>query len=237
MKRGNYISIVFYIFISSTFSSYGQVSNAAGQLDITLSDNGAVGAITAFDSRVKSLVGTVFYADDWVSGEVELYNGLIIKNMPINYDIQNNALNLKFSEGIRLLNGESVKNFNINNDFNQISFINCKEFKNNKLLTSGFYKQLSIGKVVILEKVYIKTVKSNYNVALGVGDLNDKLVKEYKYFIFTANEVQKLPKSKKSRLELFKDQKANIDSYIKKESLSSKKVEDLIIIVDYYNSL
>lgn len=226
------------IFVFGIFQTINLIAQPEkGTVNATFDSKGSVNGIREISTSVKITEGSIDYMDDWVNGNIELMNTTKIDGIPINYDINNNVIKSKFDKDIRLLAGNSVKNFQFNSGLLPMSFVNCNQYPNKELGHSGFYLELSVGKLTLLEKASISLIKSNYNEALAVGDRNDKLIKTFEYFFFRNSVITKLPKSKKLRLELFKDQKASVDSYVKKESLSLKKIDDFIIIVDYYNSL
>jgi len=117
-------------------------------------------------------------------------------------------------------------------------FVNCNRFKSDTKL-EGFYEVLvdSDDGLSLFVKTDATIKESNYNPALDVGEETSKIVKRQTYYIVDGNYANVVKKNKKAFLKLFNGKSSIINLLLKEEKLKIGEAQDLIQIVDYYNSL
>lgn len=102
----------------------------------------------------------------------------------------------------------------------------------------SFFELLSEGKKTLLQYYQATSQKVQGHPVLGSVNQDYKVVVNQRLYISTGRQpVQRLKKNKKSVLKALKDEKENIQSFVKEYKLSYKKTKDLIKIFDYYNQL
>lgn len=104
-------------------------------------------------------------------------------------------------------------------------------------ISKNYFEVLAEGKASLLVLYYIKRISSNYNVVLDVGNRNDQLELNEKYFITIGNSIIEIDKKGKSIFDNLGDKSDLLKKRIKEEDLSFKKKEDLIKIVSYMNEI
>ena len=100
----------------------------------------------------------------------------------------------------------------------------------------GFFELVVTGKVNLINKYKAKVIPSNYNVALDLGNKNDRLTLAEQFYLQQEDEIIAISKKKKL-LEVFSDKKKEVADYIKEKKLSTKDRDDMIELVEYYNHL
>ena len=186
------------------------------------------------------VLGDTYLDTHWRNSHVLLYeNDKLIEGFPMRYDIHLDELEFKGKNGIKALAGSKVKSFVLADSITRTPayFINGKAFRNESGVPfTGFFQVLTDGSVPLLKKTYIDIKKADYNVALNVGNPDDKILKKNNFYVLKENRVIELPTSRKKFLNIF-DHNSTIEEFIKQNGLSTSNEQDLKIILDHYNSV
>ena len=228
------------ILMFSIISSFAQ---SDVQKDVILSNYSAgssANVITEIPFQKGETTGSIYIAEDWYSGSLELIDGRVVANYPLKYNIRNNEIEINTEEGVRIVNYSMIKDFAWMNTTKGVElFQNCDSYtKNNEDLNlTGFFQVLVDGKTKLFIKSKIDLVESNYNVAMNAGSKSDKFVKKDEYYIYKDEQLHKILKSKGSVLNVLKDKKKEVKNYAKNNDLKFRVIEDLVKIIEYYNTL
>jgi hypothetical protein len=160
-------------------------------------------------------------------------------NVMARFDVKNNLLEIDTPMGIRLVDGKRIKFFTFNTALNPngIIFMSAYNFREDADNLKGFFELVADGKTSLL--VYHKAweKKASYNEALGVGDVNTKIIKEQTFYLAKVNEAKKIGNSKKNLLEAMNDQRPEMEKFLKDGNYNLKSKADLVTILNYYNGL
>lgn len=186
------------------------------------------------------LEGTPYIDEEWANAEILFKSNEVIKNIPVKYDLQENIMEIKTKKTIKVCPSDRIIAFELSNNEAEETrkYVNCNRFKIEEDL-KGFYEVLvdnDKGMGLFL-KTEVTLKKSNYNPALDVGDMTTKVIKRDNFFLVSGDYATRVPKNKKSFLKAFKGKSSVIDLLLKEEKLKFNKKEDLIKVVEYYNSI
>ncbi len=194
----------------------------------------SVYGINPFSTRVFATEGTPYLDDMWFTGDVKLYDGKLLDDIPFMYDIANETL---------VINLEGEYYTLPNSVFTQFSAmqITDKGFRNirnfiriaNPDNTSNYYEIIqSNGTISLALDHEAKFIKANYNTALDVGSPNDKYVKDQEHVMIINGQLIKLKGSNKKILSQIEDQ--NLRSFIKENKINLKDNEQIVDMMKNY---
>jgi hypothetical protein len=187
------------------------------------------------------VIGDSYLDTHWKKSTILLYEkDKLIQGFPSRYDIYLDELEINARNGIKVLKGDKIKSFVWFDSSTNVPsyFVNAKDFKNeDNVPLTGFFQVLSDGANPLLKKTDIHIRKATYNVALNVGSQDDKILKKDDFYLLKGSNVFEIPSSRKKLLPLFGDRAEVMEKFIKENSLSTTKEDDLKIIFNQYNSL
>jgi len=187
------------------------------------------------------VVGDTYLSEEWKTGTVLLYdNDKMIERYPLRYDIKVDEIEIKASNGIKVLSGKNVKSFTWVEmpGLPPVFFINAKDMKaEDGTRLTGFLQVLEDGIVPLFKQTYIQVKRADYNVSLNVGSTDDKLLKKEEFYMLYEDKLVKTPGSKKKLLPYFGEHAPAMEEFIKERGIGVTKQPELQSIFNYYNSL
>jgi hypothetical protein len=183
------------------------------------------------DNFPRNLEGSP-YVNDWQLSDIFLKNGNTISNIKVKYNAFTSQMLYQYNNNIYVIGApDSISKIKFPNNI-----FEYKQYTKGKQSEKGFFEVIIKGKLGLLNKYEYKILESNYNVALNVGNKNDRLVIKEQLCLELGEQIVIL--NKKSVLsELLKDKYKEVSDYMKKEGLSYKNKEDMIKVVTFYNQL
>ncbi len=185
------------------------------------------------------LEGSLYLFDDWITGDVFLKNNKVLKGYPIRYDLKNQLLEINASGEIKVCQLPLLKSFAYKEPIgDSIFYHNTSEVNNITYdLPKGVCQILLDGKIKLVKYEYIEIKEATYNVALSMGERNDKALKKSKIFALVNDNVFAVKGSIKKNETLFKDNLKEIENFVKKNKLKLKNESHLIRIFQFYQEL
>jgi hypothetical protein len=172
-----------------------------------------------------------FYTDVILKGSI-VYDKLLYPKAGLLYD---EVMEVVLFQGatfrIQLIS-EKISHFSVlGNNFIRV----VKDSSNRTLVSTGFYQLLYEGKITVLKK----EVKSIREVLISNAEGIYRYIDIKKYFYIRKNNEYYLVKSKKTIFKLFKEQKREMQQYIKQNRLNFKKDPDSLVVKlsAYYDQL
>lgn len=196
----------------------------------------------------QSIVGTVVSMDDIFTKHLNKSANEEILGSPFLFPSWENAGNI-YAEG----NLHTLNNLNYNILADEIGTLVGKDsvlvfnrtiidsFSVNKGMFKKyndlFYQVMYDGsKITLLKKYEVNIVEGMFNPIDGTKKKSRfKTIDDY--YIKKSNNIVKLIPSKRSILNIFKEDEIRVKKFIKQNELSFKKEKDLIKIFEYYNQL
>ncbi|MCF8372940.1 MAG: hypothetical protein K9H64_15065 [Bacteroidales bacterium] len=179
------------------------------------------------------LIGNYYIEKDWQKADVVfIYDSLLVKDLQIKANVWNNTIEILVDNEIKVLNADQLLSFTTketNEVFISHITINVSEPK-------GFFKLLYNKKSAILCHYSTIVKEGNYNIALNVGNKDNKISIVKNYYAFIDSELIKLPKNRKNLLKQFQGNKL-VRDFIRKEKIRPSRETDLIQMINYYDKI
>lgn len=182
-----------------------------------------------------NLEGSPFFVNDWVNGSVTLANGSSFKNVQLKYNELEDVLYFKNGKNEEFMFAQPVQEFTL--QIPKTDGLQQHHFRNGYLAGSNakaYYEILSDGKAQLLKRSS-KVIQEDkeYNSAT----VTQKIIESIKYYLFIDGKMNPVKKDKKSLFSILGNKTAELDNYIKANNLNIKDDDDLIKLINYYNSL
>ena len=186
--------------------------------------------------KEKSLK-TVYLMDSWNLGTIYLKTNQTIKGYKLNYDLENDVVEIETKEGIKLLPGNRVKQFKLRHPAqpDSMEFVNGDAYKFDNIYNIGFYEVLKTGpKMQVFKKTDVEIIRANFNTITNTGSKTDKVTKKEKVYLAKDNKVMLI---KGNDFEVFGSKADVMEKYAKENKLKLKNPEDAAKLVTYFNSI
>ncbi len=197
------------------------------------------GTITDTPLKKSETVGSVYLSDDWQKGDVFAKKGSlgvdIMKGIQLKLNLQDNALDIQTSGGIKTLKAAQIDSFTwINSDGVKERFENGDLFEKDGSSLKGFGKIISEGKVTLLSFNFVEIQRANYNPALSIGNTGDKIIKKTKLYFLDNSRLRAC--NRKSVKEILNLKQDKMNAFVRDKDIDLKELNDLKLLVDFYNS-
>lgn len=184
------------------------------------------------------VVGNPYYADSWNPGTVTIYrDNRTFKLSGLKYDMVNFGIDILLDNNIKSLDGTLVKSFeyadSVTNQPHR--FVNGKDFTRDGVPVRGFLEILCWGKIDVYSFTETTILRPNYNTALSSGSQDYKISK--KRILVYSPGIALRPISKKELVRLWQEKETEMNSFQKINKLSLSNERDLLLMVDYFNTL
>jgi hypothetical protein len=193
--------------------------------------------IEEVEDKELTVKESVYLAEDWSKGTIYTSSGHTLPDVPLKYDLKNNLFEINFQDGVKVLSGHYVKQFQVaeKEDALRSEYVNGKKYKSDENLT-GFLKVLVKGeKAELLKRYELKQVHSNYSAILDVGNKTGAVVKAEKLYLAIGKQLTALKgRNSYSSFGKFEEE---VKSYARKNKLKLHEEEDAILLVTYFNTL
>jgi hypothetical protein len=182
------------------------------------------------EQSFTDVIGSPFFNNVFVNGNVVLTNGDKFKDVPLKYSSYKDELFFKNPKDGSLLSFVvPVKSFELLGE----TYINGLPAVDN-FTENSYYVLIADAKVKLFVKNY-KTILENkpYNSA----SIEKKFEDNKTYYVLKDGKMSRFKPSKKDLLETFGDKSAEIDSFLKKEKIDYKNNADLVKVFQHYSTL
>jgi len=189
--------------------------------------------------KPRTIEGTYFINNDWCIGNVLLQDGRAINGIPLKYNLRDELLILLDEKRIsRIINEYQIKEFTwFDNDRQKNNrFVNCMEYNKDGVAITGFMEVLTLDDVGLLLYRHLTLEKGNYSLIHDAGQKNDEYRINEVYYLTSNKDLIEI-KNKKAFYEYTGKDADKAGDYIKRNRLQFKDLDDLIRIVNYYNSI
>ena len=180
--------------------------------------------------------GDYYLSPHWQDGFITLKTGQTFQKYPLKYDIENDMLEIKASNEVKILRGERVATFTwMDIDRQQeLQYINSHEYKLEGTPLIGFFELVVDGQVQLLGKTIAVVKDPTYVEGFDVGKRYSEITKKEVYYLSDESKVLTEIKSKKDVLEFMGDE-GGVKQYMKAQKLGVSDKEDLAKIVTFIN--
>lgn len=187
----------------------------------------------------KQTVGDYYLEDEWLLGNVLLTDSLKLESLYFRYNLKDDVFEIRTESDVKLLPGRRVLRFDWqqNQSLFDGEYIRADSYGLNGAQLNGFLKVVKGGQYSLATRHEFKLIPGNYNMALNVGEKNDRIVKEEVFYILYRNNLLRVDSSRKKfteELEEFTGR--DLGDYIKSRKVNPKNVEDLLLITTALNT-
>lgn len=185
--------------------------------------------------------GSVYLNEEWMVATLYLFPGKLLvdtlKDVSIRLDIKTNEIDVKAQNKTKVLEGSKVQKFEwVDSKTGQHqTYVNCSKFTFGQTKLLGFCKVSPGKKIQLAKHTSVSLIKADYNVALDVGNKNDRFVQTSEMYFIKDNKMYEA--SKKNLYTLIPENQADVKKYLKEKDVSFGNEQDLNLLIDYCNSL
>lgn len=183
--------------------------------------------------------GDPYLWTSWSPGSVTLYReNKTFELAGLKYDVLNYGIDVYFdADRIKSLDGNLVQAFEYKDSLTQLPhrYVNAKDFTRDGVAVRGFLEVLCWGKVDVYAFTEAILLKPNFNMALGSGNKNYQISKKKVLLYSPGSELR--PLNRKELEKLWSERAAEMNKFQKVNKLNPSRERDLMLMVDYFNTL
>jgi hypothetical protein len=211
---------------------YAQVNSLEAQNNVNMLGAGSYTART-FDNRYKGVKGSVTLLPVFAAGKNYMTDKKVVVYPKVNFDAHANELIIARNGSEYVIHKNLVDRFSIYTGTDSLHF--RKIVADNKSL----YFQVLVPGSIQLVKKNIKIFKeASYQGAYSAGREYDEFIDDEKYYVAAEGRPLTEFRNKKSLQQLVPaEYTADIDQYIKKNSLNLKEEQHLVMLFRYLNDI
>jgi len=229
--------IILLLSIDSCCHAQNQPTGYDVQINLNEILLGSSDYIRTFSSGYEGVKGTPNIFEDFHKGNLYFNNKTSISNIMINYDCYHD--NVLYSNGSKILiiNSQNIDFFTIRS-IDEEKFLLFKqvflESEKRRIFLQVIYDKQSI-----LYKRYKKEfLKADYTGPYNANRRYDEYIDEQEYYIkLSEGEIQQIKSRQKFIKEIFWNNSAMVEKFIKDEDINLKEEDDLIRLINFYDNL
>ncbi|MBE9491902.1 MAG: hypothetical protein IMY70_03365 [Bacteroidetes bacterium] len=194
--------------------------------DQYISDGGSLVNFISLGSE-----GNMYLIDEWKEGETILKDGSILQGREYRYNI--------YAQQMQFIHGEDTLAFAVPEELQTITFDGRTfiyyPYKENNERKKSYFEVLTDGpcQLVLRREITYHFIDTEND-----GLENDVYILERKYFIVKDHQdAFIIPLNKKGVLSILGDKEEEISAFIRSSNLRVKNEDNLIKIIEYYNTL
>lgn len=225
MKIKYFIGVIIIILTLTVDTAFCQLTNR-----VAVDKSGST--LRVMSTADQNMVGSPYLVDTWSKGNVKFVNSKPTENVELKFDLLENVLVIKGNDGIENVFTEKISEFTLNvlgeERLFKSGFIDSK----NNLITA-YLEVLYNGKTKFLSKDGKMIIESKeYN----TNTITKKIENTTEYFFSKPNNSVSLIKLSKKTIFAYLGS-LDLATYVRDNKLNLKKREDIIKLLEYYDSL
>lgn len=189
-----------------------------------------------FKNNYSDVKGSPNFIDDWLSSSVKLANDARAEELRARLDLVSQELHFRSADNEDwIFHTQFIKEVEFTDSVtgNHYKFrAGLPAIDNQK--ENNFYLVLSEGPVSLLKSI-------RKIISVNKDDISGEVEKKFEtyedYYLFSSNSIRRLKREKDFVVKVLSDKKADVDAFIKTNPLNFKNVNDILRLVNYYNSL
>lgn len=182
-----------------------------------------------FENTYSDVEGSPYLQPDWMRGTVKAkHNGKTYQLAKMKYDAYKDEVEYEENQKLYRFSKE-ITEFSTPSGLFRNGFSSIESFT-----PQSFYEVLHDGNLKLLKKHFIRIVTEKpYNSATETK----RFTKEETLFLWKDNKMYRLKKDKKAILELLGSKQPEIEAFIKEQKLKLSKEEDILKVVEKFETL
>lgn len=231
-----FTTIVLLIFIVPAFAQKTDITANEDILVVTTPSAMPKNILQAFSGGRTNMKGKKYLEEQHLEGVVTLTGSNKAYHFrQLRYNIFSHDLEVQLEGKTKFIRNMRVASFSLKQGGKIRKFISARPYMLSGERQNGYLEVLADGEVKLVKQVKAEVLSSNYNIALNVGDRSDKITQKEKMFL-AKNDKLYSAKSKRRVRKLMTNARFNAKVVIKEKSLKIKRLADLKILVDLYNT-
>jgi len=235
------LTVVFASLMSSiAFGQYAIPPQTRSQIAVDQLAHGAMNNVNnvvyGLPAPPGEVKGDVYLDEQWNIGNVMLETGVVLERYNLRYDLKSQMLEIQTSMAVKLLDCKMLKTVVWKDAVATRFFVNASGYKLDGVPLVGILEVLSDGKKPLMRRSTVHVKRPDYVPALDVGSRDATIYKKTDLFWTVDGNLTEV-KGKKAILAALSDKSAEVEAYIDKNKLGTKKDEEIARIFDFYNSL
>lgn len=216
-------------------SVLAQVAQPSGKLKVNTSPGGIIEEINTEEAVAAK--GSIYLNEEWAIGTIFFRNGETMINTLLKYDLKNHVFKIKYDNRVKAIQEIDIEKFEFTGS-GQVNtvYVNANQYRIHGAGLSGFFEIKEEGKLGLLSLVKLRMIKPNYVPTHDAGEKAARYIVDRQLYFLKSDEVFPVPGNKSKIMTIFEDKKEVIQNFIKENNLKLKRSEDLIQVVEYYNS-
>ena len=184
------------------------------------------------------LVGDPYYTMSWCGGAITLYSeNKTYKLLKMKYDMLNYGIDILLEDKLKSLDGSVIQSFEFVDSVTNLPhrFLNGKDFARESVPISGFLEVLCWGKLDVYSFVETTLLRPNYNTTLSAGSEDYQIVKKRTLLYSPGTDLRVM--NKKELTKIWAGREVEMKKFQRINRLNLSKERDLLLMVDYFNTL
>ncbi|MFC2125035.1 hypothetical protein ACFLU5_09510 [Bacteroidota bacterium] len=192
--------------------------------------------LEAFGYRVIGNGGKYYLDKEWRTTDIYFRSGLVVKDFPVRYDIEFNLLEIQIGDEIKVLPiGKLFKYEFLHAETGRIIVHGSgRDFKTEHgTPVSGLCEIYERGEWAVITNINYSIKDPDYIKELDVGNKDERLFLEKDKFLCINKIAYPLTTKKKDLINIIGRESSEAKSYLEKEKLNPRRIEDLKVLVNY----
>ncbi|MCP4458505.1 MAG: hypothetical protein GY816_10860 [Cytophagales bacterium] len=184
--------------------------------------------------------GSTYHNDKWLLGRINLKGGHFIDNTTFRYDIQNDLIEVKTKESIKVCDSWASESFVWFDPekLDSVKFVNIRNYSvDGSGPLSGFFEILIKDSLSLFSRFELEIKEPTYFPTIDMGSHKKKIIKKEIFYLIEDMNAKILYPQLRKNLIYFGQHASDVKAYAKRERLQCRKRDEIIKIVNYYNSL
>lgn len=178
--------------------------------------------------------GSPFFTDRWNKGYVSTLEGAKLNDIILRLNLVDQQLHY-LKDGKEYVTGQSLNEVLIEDEKTGNLYVFRSGFPGVQYGSSKtFYQTLAEGNILLLK--HIRKIITE-NTPFGSATTQQTIRNLETYYIWKKGAMIKVKKDKQNLLRALKDKSNEIETFINQYQISCKSEDDLLKVVNYYNSL
>lgn len=195
--------------------------------------------VRKFDNRYEGIVGSPYYAAEWLEGDIVMENNRSIEKAKLKYNMyEDELILLQPKAGSLYVDKENVRSFTlIHPNGKKDLFTKYRHPENPE--HNQYFRAVCLGKMNLWEHTKVIFEKANFEGGYSIDKKYDEF-KQYTEYFYTYGDMPfpaKLKTSANAVIKVFPDHQDQIRQFIKSNLLDLRIAENMVRVFDFYGQI
>lgn len=178
--------------------------------------------------------GSPFFIDRWNNGYISTHEGRKLRDITLRLNLADHQLHY-LKDGVEYVTDQRLKEVLIDDEQTGKLFVFRSGFPEVPHgTTKTFYQALAEGEVILLKQIRKIIIEST---PFGSATTQQVIKNAETFYIFKKGAMIRIKNDKKDIINTLNDKKEQLETFIQQNHITFKTEEDLVKLVNYYNTL